>query len=69
MLGREAEISALLCRNYSANMIEARLMISRLTVYKHLENIYNKMKVNCRRDLRDKVRKEGTDESKIGMVL
>ena len=52
---REAEIAALLCRKYTAEMIASRLLISQLTVYKHIENIYAKLKINCRKDLRVKL--------------
>lgn len=52
---RESEIAALVCRKYSAEMIGSQLLISPLTVYKHLENIYEKLKVNSRKDLRVKL--------------
>jgi DNA-binding CsgD family transcriptional regulator len=48
---RESEVAALLCRRYPAEQIGSRLSISPLTVNKHIENIFIKMKVNCRKDL------------------
>lgn len=50
---REAEIVALLCRRYSTGMIESKLLISRMTVYKHIANIFNKLDVTCRDELLD----------------
>lgn len=57
---RESEIAALLCRKYSAEMIGSQLLVSPLTVYKHIENIYGKMNVNNRKKLRAKLL--GSDE-------
>jgi DNA-binding CsgD family transcriptional regulator len=48
---REAEIAALLYRKLSTELISSSLKISPLTVYKHIENIYTKMKINNRKDL------------------
>jgi DNA-binding CsgD family transcriptional regulator len=48
---RESEVTALLCQRYPAEYIASRLMISPLTVNKHIENIFIKMKVNCRKEL------------------
>jgi len=49
---REAEVAALLCRGYSTAEIASRLQISRLTVYKHIENIFAKFHVTSRSGLR-----------------
>jgi DNA-binding CsgD family transcriptional regulator len=51
----EAEIVAMLCRRYSTGMIETRLLIRRATVYKHIENIFNKLRVCSRQELVKKV--------------
>lgn len=52
---REAEIAALLCRRYSTTMIETSLFISRLTLYKHIANIFSKMGVSSRDELMEKL--------------
>jgi DNA-binding CsgD family transcriptional regulator len=49
---REAEVAALLCGGFSTAEIASRLHISRLTGYKHIENIFAKFHVNSRSGLR-----------------
>lgn len=51
----EAEIVAMLCRRYTTGMIETKLLIRRSTVYKHVENIFYKLRVSSRQELLDKV--------------
>lgn len=58
----EAEIVAMLCRRYSTGMIETRLLIRRATVYKHIENIFYKLRVSSRQELVDKVSSRGFRE-------
>lgn len=52
---REAEIAALICRRYSTDMIASKLLISNLTVYRHISNIFEKLKVFNRDELRMKI--------------
>ena len=52
---REAEIAALLCRRFSTGMIASRLLISNLTVYRHIANIFGKLKVFTRDELLEKL--------------
>jgi DNA-binding CsgD family transcriptional regulator len=52
---REAEITALLCQHYTTSQIESKLLISRLTVYKHIEHIFEKLDVKNRDELVVKV--------------
>lgn len=52
---REAEIAALLCRRFSTGMIASRLLISNLTVYRHIANIFEKLKVFTRDELLEKL--------------
>jgi len=49
---REAEVAALLCNGCTTEEVASRLRISRLTVYKHLENMFAKFHVNNRSELR-----------------
>jgi len=49
---REAEVAALLSGGSSTAEIASRLQISRLTVYKHIENIFAKFHVSSRSGLR-----------------
>jgi DNA-binding CsgD family transcriptional regulator len=48
---REAEIAALLCKRLHASQIGSLLLISPQTVYRHIANIYEKLKVRSRRQL------------------
>jgi DNA-binding CsgD family transcriptional regulator len=48
---REAEIAALLCKRLHASEIGSLLLISTQTVYRHIANIYEKLKVRNRRQL------------------
>lgn len=52
---REAEIAALLCHRFSTGMIASRLLISNLTVYRHIANIFEKLKVFNRNELIEKL--------------
>lgn len=52
---REAEIAALLCRKYQTGMIATRLLISPLTVYRHVANIFTKFNVFSREELVEKL--------------
>ena len=45
-------MAALLCGGYSTAEIASRLQISRLTVYKQIENIFAKFHVTSRSGLR-----------------
>jgi DNA-binding CsgD family transcriptional regulator len=49
---REAEVAALVCSGFSTAEIASRLHISRLTGYKHIENIFAKFHVTSRSGLR-----------------
>jgi leucine efflux protein len=51
---REVEITVLLCRRLSTSTIASKLLISRLTVYKHVENIFGKLGINSRKELLDR---------------
>ncbi len=53
----EAEIVAMLCSRYTTGMIETKMSIRRATVYKHIENIFYKLRVSSRQELVDKVLK------------
>ena len=48
---REAEIASLLCRRLRPNEIATVLLISPRTVERHIENIYSKLGVRCRKEL------------------
>jgi len=48
---REAEVAALLCHRFSTGMIASRLLISNLTVYRHIANIFEKLMVFSRDEL------------------
>lgn len=52
---REAEIAALLSRRFSTGMIASKLLISKLTVYRHIANIFGKLKVFSRDELLEKL--------------
>ena len=52
---RESEVAALLCRRSSTGAISSKLLISRLTVYKHIENIFSKLGINSRAELLDRL--------------
>ncbi|MGE5599574.1 MAG: response regulator transcription factor, partial [Bacteroidota bacterium] len=48
---RESEVASLLCRRLTTNEIAVKLMISPLTVKKHIENVHGKLGVKSRREL------------------
>lgn len=52
---REAEIAALICRRYTTGMIASRLGISRVTVYRHVANIFAKLYVFSRDELTERL--------------
>lgn len=52
---REAEIAALICCKFQTSMIATRLLISSLTVYRHVANIFTKFNVFNREELVEKI--------------
>lgn len=48
---REAEIAALICHKFRTGMIATQLMISPMTVYRHVANIFTKLNVFDREEL------------------
>lgn len=51
LTSREKEIAVLLCKGVRPNQISERLCISVTTVYKHIDNLYKKMKITSRQEL------------------
>lgn len=51
LTGRETQITDLLCKGLSPGQISKKYFISQRTVYKHLENIYQKLGVSTRQEL------------------
>lgn len=51
LTAREKEIAVLLCKGVKPNQIAERLYISVTTVYKHIDNLYKKMKISSRQEL------------------
>lgn len=52
---REAEIIAMIYNKFSTSMISSMLLISPRTVHKHVENIFEKVKVRSRKELMAKL--------------
>lgn len=52
---RETEVAALVCRRADTGAIASKLLISRLTVYKHIENIFGKLGINSRAELLERL--------------
>jgi DNA-binding CsgD family transcriptional regulator len=52
---REAEVASLLCKRYRPAEIASRLLVSPRTVERHVEHIYQKLGVRCRRELLGKL--------------
>lgn len=48
---REAEVAALLCKGFNTELIGSLLVISPRTVHKHIENIFEKLRVTSRQEL------------------
>lgn len=48
---REAEVAELICAGCDSSHIADRLSISKMTVYKHLSNIYRKLNISNRQEL------------------
>lgn len=52
---REVEVVTLLCQGASTQKISANLLINIRTVYKHVENIFEKLGVSNRQELVSKI--------------
>lgn len=54
---RETEVSVLVLQGLTNKEIAQTLFISETTVKKHLSNVFTKLKVTAREELRDKIKK------------
>lgn len=66
MTAREHDVATLVGRGWTNPEIAAELFVSRKTVEYHLRNVYIKLDLGGRRELRDLVQAGGPDEAILG---